>query len=65
MFTRGNDAGFLKQKLASGNARNQRCVIVSLSTLLDPIGSIEAVARTTEGGVYRRRQRGTEWYANP
>ena len=65
MFTGAVDAGFLKQRLASGNARNQQYVIVLLSTLLDPIGSIEAVARTTEGEVYRTRQGGTEWYANP
>lgn len=59
---------FIEQRLASGNARNQRHVIVSLSTLPDPIGRIglvllanllsepyRPIARTAEGVIYRIR----------
>ena len=64
MFTSAINMGLFKQELASGNARNERYVIVSSSTLPDPIASIEAVALTTEVEVYRRAG-GAEWYANP
>jgi hypothetical protein len=47
--------GFIETRLAKGNAHHQRYVIVSLSTLPDPIGPIEAVARTAESEIYRRR----------